>query len=151
MVVLFNNTPSSWHHTYYKLNLLPCGTRGSYSGLGSTSSGSVHPGSHDKREADVEEEGVSRKMRLAVTLDMQNNFSNRHLESLGLVTGGHKKTEKETPGVETMKLFYWVGIKVQFGWIRERRHLEVISRYRRERWEGFGSTICKSLIWARNI
>jgi len=33
-------------------------------------SGSAHPESHDKREGDVVEEGVSRKIRVAIALDM---------------------------------------------------------------------------------
>lgn len=47
------------------------------------SSSSVCPESHDKREADIVEKGVSRKMRMATTLDMQYGISSRYLEVIG--------------------------------------------------------------------
>lgn len=59
------------------------------------SSGCAHPESHDEREADIVEEGTSRKMRVTITLAMQCSMSNRRLEALDLVTGeGHKKHRK---------------------------------------------------------
>lgn len=55
-------------------------------------------------------------MRVAVDLDMHYSMSNRQLEALDVAMGeGHKKTEKEISDVETMKLFDWMSVKVQFG------------------------------------
>lgn len=71
------------------------------------SSGSVHPENHDKREPEVVEEGTSRKMRVAISLDMQYSMNNRHLEMLDLVAGERHKPEKGISGFEAMKLFQW--------------------------------------------
>lgn len=101
MAVLFNNTPKSCHDIYCKPNFVPRAEVLEVCGLGLVlppsvalhilcSSGSVHPENHGKKEPEVVEEGTSRKMRVDVTLDMQNSM-NKTPGNAGF--GGWRKTQ----------------------------------------------------------